>query len=151
MFVDASHATNLVTRQSRIGVLIYVNKTPIIWYSKKQNSIETSSFGSEFMALGVELLEGLIYKLQMMGVPIEGYCHTCVDSMSVVNNTSIPESVLKKKSNTIAYHYVRSKCAEDVLRITYENTKTNLADILTKVQVGTTKKAFRDKIMFPGD
>ena len=66
----ASHATNLVTRQSRTGVLIYVNKAPIIWYSKKQNSIETSSFGSEFMALkaGVELLEGLVYKLQMMGV-----------------------------------------------------------------------------------
>jgi len=71
--------------------------------------------------------------------------------MSVVNNTSIPESVLTKKSNSIAYHYVRSKCAEDVLRITYENTKTNLADILTKAQSGATKKSFRDKIMFPGD
>jgi len=153
MFVDASHATNLVTRQSRTGVLIYVNKAPIIWYSKKQNSIETSSFGSKFMALktGVELLEGLIYNLQMMGVPAEGYCHTCVDNMSVVNNTSIPESVLKKKSNSIVYNYVRSKCAEDVLRITYENTKKNLADILTKVQGGATKKSFRDKIMFPGD
>ena len=53
---------------------------------------------------GVELLEGLVYKLQMMGVPIEGYCHTCVDNMSVVNNTSVPESVLKKKSNSIAYN-----------------------------------------------
>ena len=30
MFVDASHATNLVTCQSRTGVLIYVNKAPII-------------------------------------------------------------------------------------------------------------------------
>jgi len=90
MFVDASHATNLVTRQST-GVLIYVNKAPIIWFSKKQNSIETSSFGSECMALktGVELLEGLIYKLKMMGVPIEGYCHTCVDNMSVFNNASV--------------------------------------------------------------
>ena len=100
---------------------------------------------------GIELLEGLIYKLQMMGVPVESYCHTCVDNMSVVNNTSIPVSVLQKKSNSIAYHYDRFKCAEDVLRITYENTKTNLTDILTKVQVGETKKAFRDKIMFPGD
>jgi len=99
----------------------------------------------------VELLEGMIYKLQMMGVPIEGYCHTCVDNMSVVHNTSVPESVLKKKSNSIAYHYLQFKCAQDILRIAYENTKTNLADILTKVQVGVTKKAFRDRIMFPGD
>ena len=67
----------------------------------------------------------------------------------MVNNTTVPESVLRKKSNSIAYHYVRSKCAEDVLRITYENIKKNLADILTKVQRGTTKKSFRDKIMFP--
>jgi len=148
-----SHATNLVTRQSRTGGLIYVNKAPVVWFSKKQNRIETSSFGSKFMALktGVELLEGLIYKFQMMGVLIEGYCHTCIDNMSVVNNTSAQESVLKKKSNSIAYHYVRSKCAEDILRIIYENTKTNLADILTKVQVGATKKAFRVKIMFAGD
>ena len=71
--------------------------------------------------------------------------------MSVVNNSSVPESVLRKKSNSIAYHYVRSKCAEDLLRITYENTKTNLADILTKVLSGATKKHFRDRIMFPGD
>jgi len=80
-----------------------VNIAPIIWFSKKQNSIETSSFGSEFMALktSVELLEGLIYKLLMMGVPIEGYCHTFVDNMSVVNNTSVPEYVLKKKPKVL--------------------------------------------------
>jgi len=85
MFVDASHAANLVTRQSRTGVLIFVNRAPIVWYSKKQNSIETSSYGSEFMALktGVEILQGLRYKLRMMGVPIDGYCHTLVDNKSV--------------------------------------------------------------------
>jgi len=118
LFDHLSHATKLVSRQSRTGVLIYVNKAPIVWYSKKQNSIEASSVRSEFMTLktGVKLLEGLVYKLQMMGVPVEGYCHTCVDNMSVVNNTSIPESVLKKKSTSIAYHYVRSKCAENILR-----------------------------------
>jgi len=142
MFVDASHATKLVTRQSRSGVLIYVNKAPIIWFSKKQNSIETSSFGSEFMALktGVELLQGLIYKLQMMGVPIEGCCHTCVDNMSVVNNTSLPESVLKNKSNSIAYHYVRSKCAEDILRITYENTNQTWQIFLRKYKLEQRRK-----------
>ncbi len=71
----------LVTRQSRTGVLIYVNKAPIVWYSKKQNSIESSSFGSEFMALktGVELLEGLIYELQMIGVSLLSYFRICLD------------------------------------------------------------------------
>jgi len=153
MFVDASHAANLVTRQSRTGVLIYVNKAPIIWYSKKQNSVETSSFGSEAQALktGVELLEGLRYKLRMMGVPMSGYCHTCVDNMSVVNNASIPESTLKKKSNSIAYHYVRSKSAADIIRVAYENTKTNIADMLTKVHSGPIRQRLVDMVMYPGD
>ena len=74
LFDHLSHATNLVSRESRTGILIYVNIVPIVWYSKKQNSIETRSVGSELMTLktGVKLLEGLVYKLQMMGVPIEG-------------------------------------------------------------------------------
>jgi hypothetical protein len=141
MFVDTSHASNLVTRQSRTGVIIYVNRAPILWYSKKQNSVETSSFGSEFAALktGVELFEGLRYKLQMMGVPIDGYCHTCVDNNSVVMNTSRPEST---------YHYVRSKCAADLIRITWEGTKTNVADMLTKIHSGPERKRIADMVMY---
>lgn len=150
MFVDASHAANLIRRQSRTGVLIFINHAPILWYSKKQNSVETSSFGSEFMALktGMELLEALQYKLRMIGVPIDGYAHVRVDNMSVVRNSSVPESTLQKKSNSIAYHYVQSKCAADVARIAYESTKTNLADMLTKVQVGHVRLALARGVMY---
>ncbi len=65
MFVDASHAANVVTRQSRTGVLIFLNRAPILWFSKKQSTIKTSLFGSEFQALkvGMELLLGLRYKI----------------------------------------------------------------------------------------
>jgi hypothetical protein len=68
-FVDADHAGDMITRRSRTGVLIYLNKSPIVWYTKKQNSVETSTFGSEFMALkaAVELIKGLRYKLRMLG------------------------------------------------------------------------------------
>ena len=112
--------------------------------------METSSFGSEFTALkqGVELLEGLRYKLRMMGVPIDGYCHTCVDNNSVVMNASRPESTLKKKSNSVAYNYVRSKAAADVLRIEWEGTKTNVADMLTKVHTGPEREALAKFCMY---
>ena len=42
-FVDADHGGYQVTRRSRTGILIYVNKAPIIWYSKRQNTDETST------------------------------------------------------------------------------------------------------------
>ena len=50
-FVDANHAGNKVTRRSQKGILIFVNKSPIIAFSKRQNTVETSRFGSEFTVL----------------------------------------------------------------------------------------------------
>jgi len=93
-----------------------VNRALVNRFSKKQNSVETSTFGSEFMALktAMEMVIGLRYKLQMMGVPLEGPTRFCMDNMSVVNNTTIPASTLKKKSNSIAYHFVREKIAARV-------------------------------------
>jgi len=58
------------------------------------------------MKTAMEMVEGLRYKLRMMGVPIDGPCNVKADNMSMVRNSSVPESQLKKKSNLIAYHYV---------------------------------------------
>jgi hypothetical protein len=150
MFVDADHTGDLLTRHSCTGVLIYLNRSPIVWYSKKQNSIETSAFGSEFVALktGVELVKSLRYKLRMMGVPIDGPTNVHVDNMSVVYNVSRPESTLKKKNNSIAYHYVRENVANGTLQVAYENTKTNLADCLTKIQAGPERQRIVSRILW---
>jgi hypothetical protein len=135
VFVDADHAGDVLTRRSRTGVLVYLNRAPILWYSKKQNSVETSTFGLEFIALktGVEIVKGLRYKLRMMGIPFDGHAHVRVDNMSVVKNTSVPESTLKKKPNAIAYHFVHEAVALDIIRIAYELSGSNKADILTKI------------------
>jgi hypothetical protein len=68
-FVYSDHAGDVVNRRSpRTGVLIYVNRSPIVFYSKKQGWIETSSFGSELSATktAVELTERL-HCLQVEG------------------------------------------------------------------------------------
>jgi hypothetical protein len=61
VFCDANHAGNVVTRRSHTGILFYLNQAPILWYSKAQKTVETSTFGSEFVALciAVELIEAL--------------------------------------------------------------------------------------------
>jgi hypothetical protein len=61
VFSDADHAGNQATCCSFTGILIYVNRAPIIWYSKKQTNVETSTFGSEFVAMriAIEITEGL--------------------------------------------------------------------------------------------
>jgi hypothetical protein len=52
-FVDADHAGNVVTRRSHTGIIMFVNNALIAWFSKRQNTVETSTFGSEFVALRI--------------------------------------------------------------------------------------------------
>ena len=90
-FVDANHVGNKVTCQSQTGILIFVNKAPIIAFSKRQNTVETSTFGSEFTALknAVELVKALRYKLRMFGLPIEGPTNVFCENESVYKNVSL--------------------------------------------------------------
>jgi hypothetical protein len=73
-FVDAVHAGNKVTRRSQTGILLFVNRAPITWYSKRQNIVEDATFGSEFVALrqAKNMIVALRYKLRMFGISIEG-------------------------------------------------------------------------------
>ena len=87
-----------------------------------------------------EYLRGLRYKLRMMGIPVEGNCFVFGDNKSVLVNSSKPDSVLKKKSNSIAYNFVREGCAADEWRVTYISTHLNLADLLTKPLGGGEKR-----------
>jgi hypothetical protein len=149
-FVDADHAGNLVTSRSHSGILIFCNKASIIWYSKRQNTVETSTFGSECIAakIAVELIEGLRYKLRMFGVPIDGPANMYCDNNSVVTSSTKPESTLKKKHNAIAYHKVREAVAQGTIRIAKEPGLTNLADILTKPLPGPRMRQLIQHILY---
>jgi hypothetical protein len=65
LFCDAAHDTCLVTRRSTTGIIFFINGAPISWYLKRQNTIKSSVFGSEFVALKIpsEMNEVLRYKL----------------------------------------------------------------------------------------
>ncbi len=133
-FVDADHAGNKITRRSHTGILIYLNCAPITWFSKAQNTVEASTFGSEFIAMRimVEMLESIRYKLRMFGIAIDGAANVFCDNKSVITNSTVPTSTLKKKHNSIAYHRVREAVAAGVLQIAKVHTTENLADLLTK-------------------
>ena len=142
MFVDSDHAGDKLKRRSRSGFFIFINMAPIVWYSKKQPTIETSVFGAEFVAMknGIETLRGLRYKLRMMGIEIDGPSYVYGDNMSVIHNSQRPESTLKKKSNSICYHAVREAVAMGECLVGHISTHENLADIATKVLPGGQKR-----------
>jgi hypothetical protein len=137
-YVDADHASCLATRRSHTGVLIFVNEAPIIWYSKRQNTVESSTFGSEFIALKqvIDLMECLLYILHMMGIPFDDattiYCY----NETVVKNTTAPESTLKKKHNAICYHRAHEALAAGHIRVCKILGTENPANLFMKVVVG---------------
>jgi len=149
-FVDANHAGNMVTRRSHTGILIFVNNAPILWYSKKQNTVETSTFGSEFVALKVakEMISALRYKLRMFGIPLGGPAYVHCDNRGVVMNTTRPESTLSRKHQAINYHAVREAVAAGIIWVIKEDTLTNLADLFTKVLPGPRRNQLLSRIVY---
>ena len=149
-FVDADHASNTVTGRSQTGILIFLNKAPIVWYSKRQNTVETSKFESEFIAMrmAVEHIEALRYKLRMFGIPIEGPTNVFCDNEAVFKNTTIPESTLKKKHNSICYHHCHEAVAAKVMRVAKEGTLTNLVDLFTKPLVRSVREGLSDRFTY---
>lgn len=109
LFYDSDYAGDSVIRKLRRGFLMYVQNSLIHWYSKKKTSIETSSFGIEFMAskVATKYIRGLRYKLRMMGISIRDPCYIYGDNTSVLINTSQPDSTFKMKSNSIAFNWFR--------------------------------------------
>jgi hypothetical protein len=142
-FVDSDHASDTTNRRSRTGFIIFLNSAPIYWFSKKQTSVETSSFGSEFIAMKqcCEYIRGLRYKLRQMGIAINNCTYIFGDNKSVLVNSSQPHSQLKKKSSSIAYHFVREGVAKGEWNTTYLNTHLNPADLLTKSLPGGEKRS----------
>ena len=79
-----------------------------------------------------EYVRDLQYKLQVMGIPVIECAYIYGDNKSVLVNSALPHSQLKKKSNSVAFHHVREGSAHDKWRATYINTHWNIADMLTK-------------------
>jgi hypothetical protein len=62
-YFDANLYHNMVTGRSVTAILHFLNQTPMDWYSKKQTTVETATFGSEFIAARTTIYELSIARL----------------------------------------------------------------------------------------
>ncbi|KAL7530471.1 hypothetical protein ACHAXR_003513 [Thalassiosira sp. AJA248-18] len=84
-----------------------------------------------------------------IGVPLKGQTNVhCDNLVGVVKNTSIPESTLSKKHNSINYHVVREAAAAGLLRIGKEDTETNIADAMTKLLAYSRKQGLLGPLLW---
>lgn len=81
----------------------------------------------------MDLLVEMRYKLRMLGVSIREHSKMYGDNMSIVLNTTLPSSALKKKHNAIAYHRVREAVVAGIVEFEHTPTDENIANCLTKL------------------
>jgi hypothetical protein len=133
-YTDANLYHDMLTGRSVTGILHFCNQTLIDWYSKRQATVETATFGSEFTAarISVDQIIDLRTTLRFLGVPITQKSFMFGDNQAVVTNSSIPHSSLNKRHNALAYHRVREMIAAKVLGYYWIDGKRNPADIVSK-------------------
>jgi hypothetical protein len=133
-YTDADLYHNILTGRSVTGILHMCNHTLIDWYSKRQATVETATFGSEFTAarIAVDQIIDLSTTLQYLGVPVQHKSYMFGDNQAVVMNSSIPHSSLNKRHNALLYHQVREMIAAKILGYYCVDGKMNPADIVSK-------------------
>jgi hypothetical protein len=149
VLVDADHAHCAVTRRSVTGILVFVNSTPVRWYSKMQKTVETSTYGSELVAarIATDIAMEFRYNVRMMGFEVDGPVNMFGDNQSVILNTTIPSSQLKKKIHGCAYHRIREMIACRAIRFMHIASVDNVADVLTKPLNGNVHRRLVEPIL----
>ncbi len=84
----------------------------------------------------------------MFGISIDGPTNVMCDNKSVINNSTLLSSTLKKKYNAICYHQVRKTVAAKVIQIAHILTGQNVADMLTEPLGGCKSHEFCKKVLY---
>ena len=115
--MDANLNHCLATGKSLTGCLHFVNKTPVDWYSKEQATVETATYGSEFVAVktATEQFMGIRHTLRYLGAPIGAKSFLFGDNRSVVTRSTLPHSTQTKRHNILAFHRVRAAIAAKLM------------------------------------
>ena len=132
-YVDANLQHCMITGRSSSGILHLVNGTPIDWYSKRQNTVELATYGSEFIAarIATDQIVDLRLTLKYLGLPVLRSV-LFGDNQSVVTSGTVPHSKLNKRHTALSYHRIREAIAKGILEFYHINGVDNPADMLSK-------------------
>jgi hypothetical protein len=125
-----------LTGRAVTGILHILNQTPGDWFSKRQATVETATFGAEFTTaiIAVDQILDLRTTLRYLGVPVYTKSYMFGDNQAVVTNNSstITHSSLHKRHNGLSYHRVREMIAAKILGYYWIDGKKNPADVVRK-------------------
>ena len=120
-YFDANLMHDVLSGKAVTGCVHFANKTPIMWYSKKQATSETATYGSEFIAgrTCIEQIVDLRNTFRYLGVPINEISYVFGDNQSMIDIATFPYARLQKRHNILSFHFVRSMIAAGSVSYTH--------------------------------
>ena len=133
-YVDANLYHDYLTGRSVTGIIDLLNGTPMDWYCKKQSTVETATYGSEFVAARTCVERSIDWRLTLryLGVPIRKCAYMFGDNKSVIDSSMIPHIKLHKRHTALSLHRVREAIAGGIILFHHIDGKVNPADVLSK-------------------
>ena len=133
-YVDANLYHDMITGRSVTGIMHFMNQTLVDWYSRKQATVETATYGSEFVAArtATDQIMDLRLTLRYLGVPIRDTSYMFGDNKAVVDSSTVPHAKLHKRHNALSFHRVREAVCSGMVSFFHIGGIHNPADILSK-------------------
>jgi hypothetical protein len=134
IYFDSDHAHDKKTGRSISGVVVFLGNTPVIWKSKRQGAVQTSTYGAEFSAMRLATEEAIAirYMLRSLGVKTSTPSNMLGNNAGVLISAASNEATLKKKHVALSYHCVRENVSSGTIKPHQVGSKDNIADLLTK-------------------
>jgi hypothetical protein len=121
-YFDANLYHDMVTGRSVTAILHFLNQTLMDWYSKKQATVKTATFGSEFIAVRttIDQIVNLRTTLCYLGIPIREKSYVFGDNKTVIDASSTPHAKLHKRHNALSFHRVREAVTSSHFQVCYD-------------------------------
>ena len=135
---DSDFATDKDSRRSVTGFVVYFLGVPISWRSREMRSVVLSTTEAEYVSVSevVKELRFIIQVLQSMEIsvelPIQVQCDN-VGAIWLANNQTTSD---RTKHVDVKYHFIQEFIEDGTVKIVFDRSKENNADIFTNILTG---------------
>ena len=125
---------DILSGKAVTGVIHMWNNTPMDWYSKKQATSETATYGTEFISCRTAFEQVIDHRnlIRYLGVPLQHITFAFGDNESQVHSASDPDAKMSKRHNILNFHFVWNIIAAKYINLLHLSSKFNFADVVSK-------------------